>query len=76
MVVVVVVVAVVVVVVAVGLVLSFLFIRYSYYDSGIRRTGFSRTGFMDIRVCIIHVHSLGGYQTCICIHWFILDRHP
>ena len=27
-------------------------------SSGIRRTGFSRTGFMDVRVCINHFHSL------------------
>ena len=38
--------------------------------SAIRRTGFSRTGFMDARVCIINVHSLyrgGVLNVCVFI---------
>ena len=40
----------------------------SYDNSEVPRTGFSRTGFMDVGVCIIHVHSLGDSQkTFSCI---------
>ena len=36
------------------------------------RTGFSRTGFMDVGVCIIHFHSLGASQkmfSCMLVYY-------